>query len=87
MDSLIITKLVIILSLLIAVGAAAMFILFILQDKFKTLKRDCRIVCHQFEIPGWEPEVRVQVEGKSYVAAVFKYEIPDFQPLRNLPVL
>jgi SAM-dependent methyltransferase len=50
-----------------------------LQDKFKTLKRDCRIVCHQFEIPGWEPEVRVQVEGKSYVAAVFKYEVSGFQ--------
>ena len=54
-----------------------------LQDKFKTLKRDCRIVCHQFEIPGWEPQVRVQVEGNSYVAAVFKYEISYFQPLRN----
>jgi SAM-dependent methyltransferase len=46
-----------------------------LQDKFKTLKKDCRIVCHQFEIPGWEPQVRLRVEGRSYVAAVFKYEV------------
>jgi len=58
-----------------------------LQDKFKTLKRDCRIVCHQFEVPGWEPQVKVLVEGKSYVATVFKYEIRDLQPIRNLSVL
>ena len=50
-----------------------------LQDKFKTLKKDCRIVCHQFEIPGWEPRVRLNVEGKSYVATVFKYQVSDFQ--------
>ncbi len=49
-----------------------------LQDKFKTLKRECRIVCHQFEIPGWKPQSRVKVEGKSYVAAVFKYEVSTF---------
>jgi SAM-dependent methyltransferase len=34
-----------------------------LQDKFKTLKRDCRIVCHQFEIPGWEPQVRLKFDS------------------------
>ena len=50
-----------------------------LQDKFKTLKRDCRIVCHQFEIPGWEPQSKLIVEGKDYVAAVFKHEVSEFQ--------
>ena len=50
-----------------------------LQDKFRTLKKDCRIVCHQFEIPGWEPRTRVEVEGRSYVATVFKYEVSESQ--------
>lgn len=50
-----------------------------LQDKFRTLKKDCRIVCHQFEIPDWEPRARLNVEGRSYVATVFKYQVSDFQ--------
>lgn len=50
-----------------------------LQGKSKTLKKDCRVVCRQFEIPGWEPRARRIVEGKSYVANVFKYELSDVQ--------
>jgi len=46
-----------------------------LESKFKTLKKDSRVVCHQFEIPGWEPKARLKVEGKTYVATVLSYQV------------
>jgi hypothetical protein len=34
----------------------------LLLPKFRALRRGTRIVSHQFSMPGWEPDRRVQVD-------------------------
>ena len=48
-----------------------------LQQRFRTLKKSCRIISHQFEIPGVRPRTRIEVEGRSYVATILKYAPSD----------
>jgi SAM-dependent methyltransferase len=46
-----------------------------LESSFRRLKKGSRIVTHQFEIPGWSPAERSEVDSPSYTATVLKYEV------------
>jgi SAM-dependent methyltransferase len=46
-----------------------------LEKALRGLKSGARIITHQFEIPGWAPAAHTEVEGRSSVAKVLKYQV------------
>jgi SAM-dependent methyltransferase len=47
-----------------------------INNKFQAeLKKGCRIICHDFPLPGWRPEKTLVVEGKIKWANLFFYKV------------
>jgi SAM-dependent methyltransferase len=48
-----------------------------LKKRFERLKPGCRIISHQFEIPGWQPSQTICIEKKSKKIFIYKYVVKD----------
>lgn len=46
-----------------------------LGEKFKELKKGCRILSRGFEIPGYEPLQRIQIKKRFGYEPIFIYQI------------
>lgn len=47
----------------------------ILGEKFKQLKKGCRILSRRFGIPGWEPLQHVSIKKRLGSESIFIYKI------------